>query len=944
MPFDAGAITGEIILRYDKAVGALKAVEQQTKTSMGRMTAYVQKHQAAFESVGKSMMKAGAVVGAGLGLAVKQAADFEGEMRNVNAIMRQSENEFRRFSKEVLSLSTRLPVSAPELAKGLYQVASGGIAAADSMKVLEAAARAGVAGVSNTATAATALIAVLNAYRKTGEDAAAVSDVLFKTVELGVLTFQDLSGVIGILVSAASPAKISLEEVTAALVVMTRQGYDAAMSANALNRVILSFLDPQREFVAALKSIGIESSSAFIQTEGLVGAVRALAQVAEGNPAILASMGLEMRALRAAMALAANEGKLFNEMLEQQQGAAGATAHAFEEQSKSFRVQWDLMKTSLSAFQIQVGEGLIPLMKDLASTLTRCTKAMKEYMEANKGLSDAAVVLIAKLSAISIGLGAILFSLPRVIAGVTSLIGVLATPAGLIALMLALAAAITMAGNAWLDYWEKSRAEKTARMIEPALTSIEYARSRVQFYEKLVESQKKHGGAIKETVSHLESWRSQLDTLQQAQKKTTATVAEAASVAKATTAAGTKGAKSTADAMLDASQKALDWLRLQVDLAKAAGDTAAQHQLEATYLDALTRVWERWRGSATQARAELALSSKHAADEMRKAQAEAQAATEAFDEQLASLNALTEAGLDPLTVALMDLHPEFQAAIAEAQEMSDALNALTDTGIFRFQEQLERTLDAIGRFVPGFGFLRSEADATKSALQGLQGELVNLQWALAYETLSEEQVAAMTARVDEIRAKMEELANVMEPVAQKVSAIWLHVAENIHDAFADTFEGLMTGARRFQDFFADLANSIQRAFAQLVARMVADWLFGIDQMGKTGTVGGVLGGISNWIARQTGIAHMQAGGIVTSPTLAMVGEVPEVVMPLAQAPARPGASAALATAGGPPITVNLNVYAWDTMTGADQIMRNRKAIAAAVGQAATEGAMIGRRR
>src|SRR5687768_12475820 len=101
-------------------------------------------------------------------------------------------------------MSTKVPQDANVLARGLYDIASSGFKGAQGMKVLEASAIAASAGMSDTATAARAITGVLNAYGLGAERAAEVSDVLFKTVEVGVLTFDELAQQLGDVVGIAA--------------------------------------------------------------------------------------------------------------------------------------------------------------------------------------------------------------------------------------------------------------------------------------------------------------------------------------------------------------------------------------------------------------------------------------------------------------------------------------------------------------------------------------------------------------------------------------------------------------------------------------------------------------------------------------------------------------------------------------------------------------------
>lgn len=316
-----------------------------------------------------------------LGVSANKAASFGQEMRNVNTIVRASEAQFLAMSDAVLRLSTEVPQTADVLARGLYNVASAGFKGAAGLEVLEAGAYAAVAGLAQTDEAVKAITGVLNAYGWAAEQAGRVSDILFKTVERGVVTFPELAETIGMVVSTAASASIPFEELAAAFMTMTKGSINASVATTALNRIILSFLSPSEKLIQALSKVGIESAGAFIQAEGLGEAIKVLNQIAEGNPAILAEIGLEMRALRAAMSLVREEGTIFAKDIQAAYRAAGATQAAYAEQTKALRVQIALAKSSFAALAITLGGLFKPAIMAVAQSVGRITARMQEWIK-----------------------------------------------------------------------------------------------------------------------------------------------------------------------------------------------------------------------------------------------------------------------------------------------------------------------------------------------------------------------------------------------------------------------------------------------------------------------------------------------------------------------------------------------------------------------------------
>ncbi len=311
---------------------------------------------------------AGVAVAAATAYAVKGAADFEAAMRNVNSISGLSEASFEKLSKSVLSLSTSLPQSATTLAKGLYEIASSGFQGAEGLEVLQKSAVAASAGLTTTNNSAKAITAVLNAYGKSAFEAGAVSDVLFQTVNLGVVNFEELTGVIGDTVGAAAAAGVSIEEVGAAVATMTLSGISASEAGTSLNRVLVELIKPGEQLQEVLKSLGYESGLAAIEQLGLRGTMDLLRTATGGTADSVVALFKEVRGARGAFALMANDGEKYREVAEGiglASDGVGASQKALNEQMKSLSAQWKVFTNQADAARIALGARLLPILGDL---------------------------------------------------------------------------------------------------------------------------------------------------------------------------------------------------------------------------------------------------------------------------------------------------------------------------------------------------------------------------------------------------------------------------------------------------------------------------------------------------------------------------------------------------------------------------------------------------
>jgi len=363
----AGTATEGFGKKVDRNVGLadtrLKTLGRSSAAGLGPLTRLAQ---------GAGVTVGILAVGAALSGLTRTAAEFEANMRNVNSISGLSEHALAGLSAQVVDLSKSLPQSAGELSAGLYDVASSGFQGADGMKVLKAAAVAASAGLSSTAVAGKGITAVLNAYGLTANSAADVSDTLFQTVNLGVLSFDELAGGIGDFVGSAAALNVPIDQASAALATMTLSGISAAESSTALNAVFSAFIKPTDAMVSTLQSLGYESGATAIQTDGLQAVMLKLRGATGGSVEELGKLFGDIRGNKGALALLANDGANWAKVAGQitdQQARAGATGRVLAEQSKSLSFQWQIFKNNVVAFALAGEAHVLPVLTAILSGL-----------------------------------------------------------------------------------------------------------------------------------------------------------------------------------------------------------------------------------------------------------------------------------------------------------------------------------------------------------------------------------------------------------------------------------------------------------------------------------------------------------------------------------------------------------------------------------------------
>lgn len=366
-------------------------------------------------TVGTTLAGFGAVITAGFGAAAKVAIDFGEQMANVNSIAQLSAGELDKVSQAVLDLSRNTGQGPATLAAGLYDIYSSGFEGAEGLKVLTQAANAANAGLTNTAVSAKAITAVLNAYHLNADDAAHVSDVLFQTVNEGVISFEQLATNMGNTLPLGNALGVSFEELGAAYARLTLSGIGASQAETQIAALMRAAINPTTDLTAAIKDYGYESASALIAAEGFTGYLEFLGKASGGSQEELFNLLGTTEAVNAALVLGGDNIDGYIESLNRMRGAsdgAGATQIALAEQAKSTAFQLRKLKATMQVFAIAIGSKLEPAIRFAANALNT---ALNGFLALPKGVQTAIAAVVGITGAAAAFGGALLLIVPRIL-------------------------------------------------------------------------------------------------------------------------------------------------------------------------------------------------------------------------------------------------------------------------------------------------------------------------------------------------------------------------------------------------------------------------------------------------------------------------------------------------------------------------------------------------
>jgi TP901 family phage tail tape measure protein len=341
------------------------------------------------QQLGRSMAVVGGAAVAAGAASGKFAIDFGNALARVNALAQLSDEQILRVGNRIRDLATDPQVlqGPTELANSLQFLVSSGFTTANAFGVLRTASIGATAGQAELETVTRALASTMNALPAGTITAQSALDVMFETVDKGIITFDELTSTMGETLGAVGATGISFEEFGAAVSVITRAGIPASETMTSLNRVLLSFVAPTTEAREAAADLGIEFNLQALRSKGLAVALDEITRAAGGNTETLDKLFGDVRALRGVLALTGDGIGEFNQLLESQQRATeglGAANAALEKQLEKPGAALQLLKRDVEAAGITIGEDFLPLVLDITRVLRDAVVGFSELDDSVK--------------------------------------------------------------------------------------------------------------------------------------------------------------------------------------------------------------------------------------------------------------------------------------------------------------------------------------------------------------------------------------------------------------------------------------------------------------------------------------------------------------------------------------------------------------------------------
>ena len=335
------------------------AIECKSRNAESSLNAFNQKLNQSSTLAGEVMKNLGLAFGSASVIAyMKRAAAasmaFNRELYNIKSIA--SELDLSKVRSELLSLDSRLG-SAADNAGALYFAYSSGVRGTEKelVKFTGEVGKLSQAIVAGQIPTMDAVTSIMNAYGKTASDVTEISDMFFQVVKQGKTTGSSFANTIGSVAGVAANAGVSLDELGAAAASLTTT-MPTERAITSLSALITAFIKPTDEATKVAQKYGIELNAAALKSKGLSGVMAELNSKVGTNTEAIAQIVPSIEGMRAAVALAGGQYKMFADNMEIFEDKAGSSAEAFAAQAQNLDKQIASLPDTFNKISIQVGE------------------------------------------------------------------------------------------------------------------------------------------------------------------------------------------------------------------------------------------------------------------------------------------------------------------------------------------------------------------------------------------------------------------------------------------------------------------------------------------------------------------------------------------------------------------------------------------------------------
>lgn len=253
-----GSLVADVIADTTKWVKGLSNATVSMKGFTNNVNTFMEKNSQTMRTMGTRVALAGAAITTALGVAVKSYGDFDRAMRQAAAVSDATEGQFVKMSEMAEKASIKFNISATSAAKAFYYLGSAGLTVSEQMEAFNDVVAFAKAGVMDVGFSAETLVDVVKGTGATFAETVKVTDVLTKSFISSNMNLSQLGESMSLVAAVAAEAQTPLNEVATAFAFMANAGIKGSRAGTALRRAFVNLMDPTTEVRMELRRWGVE--------------------------------------------------------------------------------------------------------------------------------------------------------------------------------------------------------------------------------------------------------------------------------------------------------------------------------------------------------------------------------------------------------------------------------------------------------------------------------------------------------------------------------------------------------------------------------------------------------------------------------------------------------------------------------------------------------------
>lgn len=320
-----------------------------------------------------------------LGGLTEESNKFAAAMKATNTMAGKDAAGLGDLKDQVTDLAKSIPLAREELANGLYQVISNGVPENNWIEFLNASSRSAVGGIADLGTAVTVTSTIIKNYGLEWDKAKEIQDKIQLTAKNGVTSFEQLAASLPKVTGNAATLGVGINELMASFATLTGVSGNTSEVATQLAAIFTALVKPSSEAGKMAAQMGIQFDAAAIKAAG--GFQNFIKQLKVDVQEFAKSSGMleqeiygkffgSAESLRALVPLTGELAEKFDQNVLSMKDSAGTMDAAFKEMASTGSAKSQLLKnkwTEVTDFIARATSGMLPYLDFSSTILTSAT-------------------------------------------------------------------------------------------------------------------------------------------------------------------------------------------------------------------------------------------------------------------------------------------------------------------------------------------------------------------------------------------------------------------------------------------------------------------------------------------------------------------------------------------------------------------------------------------